>query len=137
MVRTRLRRLAFIGLLILSWAAVRPEPSLACSCASNVISPLDIVFVGRVVAVVDGEWIRERLWLHHEGFGSTVALLAVERLWQGPERRFAVVIGGSAQGDCMLHFVPEARHLINAVDDEYGPLYTNTCIGSRQMDPAP
>ena len=92
-----------------------------------------VVFVGRVLMVVEGEWIQDRLWKLDESYGSTVALLEIELTWQGPERRYAVVIGGSSQGDCILHFAPGAKYLIRVVDDEYGPLYTNTCIGARQI----
>ena len=63
------------------------------------------MFVGRVIAVVEGEWVRERLRQIDQGLGSTVALLAVEQLARGPARPVFAVTGGTGQGDCKLDFV--------------------------------
>lgn len=132
MIQQRVRRSLLVATLGLSSFVARPHPSAACSCADGT-PEFDAAFIGRVVAVIEGAWIRERLWLRNEGFGSTVALLNVEQVWQGPERRIAVVIGGTEQGDCLLHFLPGEKYLINVPADMDGPILTTTCIGSRQM----
>ena len=130
-----MQKLIVVALLALLALALRPIPMLACSCADGAPN-WEAVFFGRVVAVIEGEWIQERLWQEMEGFGSTVALLEVDRIWQGAERRFVLVVGSSGN-DCMLSFVPGARYKINLLDDEGILLSTNTCIGSRPMnDPA-
>jgi hypothetical protein len=126
-------RLIAIAALLLTGFSRNPEPSLACSCASGV-PDVDVVFVGRVVTVLEGKWAQRRLRRHHDGFGSTVALLRVDLMWQGASRPYFFVVGGTGQGDCTLHFEPGSHYLVYGLRREFGPLHTNTCIGSRPMD---
>ncbi len=131
----RTRRSILIGILALSVLAARPMPSLACSCAAG--APIfDVVFVGGVVAVLDGRWVRKRLGAGGYGTGSTVGLLTVQRTWQGEKRPFFAVVGGSTEASCTLVFEPGASYLIYGQERGSGPLDTNICLGSRPMDDA-
>lgn len=129
----RTGRVIVIGLVVLVVLVAPPTSTLACSCAAGA-PDREVAFTGRVVAVVEGDWIQERLRQRNEGFGSTVALLEVELMGQGSERRLALVIGGTGQGDCMLRFVPGARYKIKVLEDGRWLLDTNTCIGSRPLN---
>lgn len=124
-----------ISCLAFSWLAASPAPSLACSCASGAPT-VDVVFVGRVVAVMDGKWVRKRLHARDYFTGSTVGLLTVWLMWQGEERPFFAVVGGSGEGNCTLNFVPGATYPVYGQLRGSGPLDTNICLGSRQMDDA-
>jgi hypothetical protein len=132
MVWQRLRRLVLIGSLAVGWLAASPAPSLACSCAAGHFAT-DVVFEGRVIIVLEGAWVQERLRAWNQGFGTTVALLAVDQTREGPARPFYTVIGGTGLGDCALHFERGVRYLIYGLVKGFGPLDTNICLGSQPL----
>ena len=134
MARERTSRLVLTGLFAFSWLASPPSPTLACSCADGAPA-FDVVFVGRVVAVLDGRWVRKRLSASGFIAGSTVGLLTVELMWQGEERPYFAVVGGSDAG-CTLVFEPGATYLVYGQQRGSGPVDTNVCLGSRRMDDA-
>ena len=125
-------RLILVGSFVLGWVAIHPTPSRACSCAAGPFAR-DVVFAGRAVVVVEGPWIQERLRAWYQGFGTTVALLAVDQTLEGAARPFYTVIGGTGGGDCALHFVRGGRYLVYGVSQGVGPLQTSTCLGSQQL----
>jgi hypothetical protein len=99
-----------------------------------VLRDADAIFVGRVILVAQGKRVRRELRAWQHQFGSTVALLAVERSWQGPRWPVATVIGGTGLGDCTLAFTPGSTYLVYGFNRGVGPLETDICAGSRQMD---
>ena len=126
-------RLVLSGTLMVVLAAARPTPSLACSCVAGPLET-DVVFQGRVILVVEGEWVQERLRAWGSHVSTTVALLEVEAMRKGPPRPFYMVTGGTGQGDCTLHFERGAGYLIHALHTRFGPLETNTCLGSHPLE---
>ena len=132
----RLRLLILIGALTITWMMARPTPSLACSCVSGPLEA-DVVFLGRVILVVEGAWVEERLHAWNLNVGSTVAFLKVEEMRQGPPRPFYTVIGGTGAGDCSVRFELDASYLIHGLHRRFGPLETNTCLGSHSLDDVP
>jgi len=47
-----------IGALAISVFTTSPPPAFACACAAGGPN-IDLAFVGRVVAVVEGRWVRK------------------------------------------------------------------------------
>jgi hypothetical protein len=115
----------------------RPTPSLACSCVAG-LPETDVVFQGRVILVLEGTWVQERLraWTPSTT-NSTIALLKVEAVRKGPPRPFYTVLGGTGQGDCGLHFEPGVSYLIHGFQRRFGPLETNICLGSHSLEEPP
>lgn len=133
----RIWRSMAIGVMTLSMLAASPTSTFACSCASPGPN-IDVAFVGRAIVVVEGRWVRKRLRINNmRRLGNSVALLAVDNFWRGPWRPVYTAIGGTGQGDCKMPFVPGATYMIYGLERGYGPLDTNICLGSRQMDDAP
>ncbi len=127
-------RAIVVGALALSVVTASPPPASACACAAGGPN-IDLAFVGRVVAVVEGRWVQRRLRRNNRPFDSSVALVAVDNFRPGPWRPFYTVVGGTS--DCAISFVPGATYLIYAQERGYGPLDTSVCLGTRQMDIAP
>ena len=128
----RLRRLILIGTLTVAWLTARPTPSLACSCVAGPLES-DVVFQGRVVVLLEGAWVRERLHVWTPGVSSTVALLNVEQMLEGPPRPFYTVLGGTGQGNCAIRFERGVRYQIHGRHRRFGPLETNMCLGSHSL----
>jgi hypothetical protein len=118
---------------ILAGLAGQPAPARACSCADGAPT-FEVVFVGRVVAVIEARELLARLPGRAFLPGSTIALLDVELMWQGPERPLYAVVGGSGAADCTLHFDPGHTYLVYGQRRGVGPLETNVCVGSREME---
>jgi hypothetical protein len=136
MVWHRVRRLVLIGTLTLAWMVARPTPSLACSCVAGPVET-DVVFLGRVILVVDGAWVEERLRAWNSNGGSTIALLKVEQMRQGPPRPFYTVVGGTGGSDCSVPFERGVGYLIHGLHQRFGPLETNVCLGSHSLEDLP
>ena len=132
-VRHRGWRVLAIIVLLLSMFATQPTPTLACSCG-NGGGHNEVVFVGRVFAVFEGEWVRERLRANRQRWWSTVAILTVESMKRGPKQPFFTVAGGY-DADCRVYFERGATYYINAERPRrgFGPLETTICHGSYQM----
>lgn len=121
------------AVLVIAVAATRPPPSLACSCGGGG-EPGDVVFVGRVFAVFEGEWVRERLRANRQRWWSTVAILTAGSVQRGPRHPFYVVAGGY-DADCGVLFERDAVYFIDAEHPRrgVGPLETTICDGSYRL----
>lgn len=119
--------------LVLAILAFRPTASFACACA-DVYVPPDVVFVGRVLAVMDVPWLSEWLWATHRFTGGEIALFAVDLMWQGAPRPLFFVVGGP--GDCALSFQQNHTYLININGRRgaFGLIDTDVCGSSREME---
>ncbi|MGH2617550.1 MAG: hypothetical protein ACRDJC_20135 [Thermomicrobiales bacterium] len=133
MVRQRAWRALAVAVLLLSMLATQPTPSLACSCGGGG-GLNEVVFVGRVVAVFEGEWVRQRLRANRQRWWSTVAILTVESMQRGPKQPFFTVAGGY-NADGGVYFERGAAYFINAERPRrgFGPLETTICDGSYQV----
>ena len=118
--------LRFVPLLLLAglcgFAALRPTPVHACSCAligdlSDAIASTEVIFAGTVVGV---NTLSQRLFNSDPRF-----TFAVSAAWKGTESARVVVRTGRGGGDCGFGFVTGMDYLVYATDADHSPLTSN------------
>ena len=94
---------------------------------------MPVVFVGRVIAVVESWPLVKRLTGKRRVLtGSTIALLVANSKDPGTEVALYAVIGGY-DADCYVYFVPGRSYVIYGERVNYGLVDTTICRGSGEV----
>ncbi|MDI3338939.1 MAG: hypothetical protein QJR03_00230 [Sphaerobacter sp.] len=123
----RLGAVTLAAVMVVAVLMAWPGRALACSCVALTteerFARADIVFVGRVAAVVPAEGRP----------GATLATLVAETVWKGPVQAQYAVRGGAGGGDCTVAFAEGETYLVFARGTPDAALETSTCDGTAPL----
>lgn len=129
---SRIRRSLMAAALMVALLVASPTPVSACSCGGS-SRTMPVVFVGRVVAVVESWALVKRLTGKRCVLtGSTIALLVANSIDPGTEVNLYAVIGGY-DADCYVSFEPGRFYVIYGERVNYGLVDTTICHGSGEV----
>ena len=133
----KLHALLLTTLLAYSLVVVAATQALACSCVPpqpdrKAVKEAAAVFTGSVVEVEDGVEI---------GMDPVTWTFAVDTVYKGDVAAEQEITSHTQSAACGLVFKEQKRYVVFAYEDEEGllsrgDLTTNSCMNTRELDPA-